>query len=95
MERLDVFQRIREEIAADPMNGEYTRRGIPPLFKASGDARLVIVGQAPGRRAEETRLFWNDPSGDRLREWLGLTRDSRKNGIRAFWRPCPRWKRLS
>ncbi|MDD3782655.1 MAG: uracil-DNA glycosylase family protein [Limnochordia bacterium] len=72
---MDVFQRIREEIAADPMNGEYTRRGIPPLFKASGDARLVIVGQAPGRRAEETRLFWNDPSGDRLREWLGLTRE--------------------
>ncbi|WP_459567095.1 uracil-DNA glycosylase family protein, partial [Enterobacter hormaechei] len=28
---------------------------------------------APGIRAQETRLFWNDPSGDRLREWLGIS----------------------
>ena len=60
---------------ADPMNEDYTKRGIPPLFKASEEARLVIVGQAPGRKAEETRLFWNDPSGDRLREWLDVTRE--------------------
>ena len=43
-------------------------KGNAPLFKASKNARLVIVGQAPGRKAEETRLFWNDPSGDRLRD---------------------------
>lgn len=60
---------------ADPMNRAYTERGIGPLFNASAEARLVIVGQAPGRRAEETRLFWNDPSGDRLREWMGVTRE--------------------
>lgn len=72
---MDVFQRISQAIAGDPMNGEYTRRGIQPLFKASEEARMVIVGQAPGHRAEETRLFWNDPSGDRLREWMGVTRE--------------------
>jgi len=33
------------------------------------------VGQAPGRRAEATRLYWNDASGDRLREWMGVTRE--------------------
>lgn len=59
----------------DPMNSGYTARGIEPLFKASKDARIVIVGQAPGRKAEETRLYWNDLSGDRLREWLGMTRE--------------------
>ena len=31
------------------------------------------MGQAPGIRAQESRLFWNDPSGDRLREWLGIS----------------------
>lgn len=60
---------------ADPMNQTYTENGIAPLFKATKDARIVIVGQAPGRKAEETRLFWNDPSGDRLREWMGVTRE--------------------
>lgn len=69
------FDEIKEEIMADLMNESYTSRKIPPLFKASKDARLVIVGQAPGRKAEETRLFWNDPSGDRLREWMGVSRE--------------------
>ncbi len=69
------FERVKEAIMADPMNKVYTKQGIPPLFKASKVARIVIVGQAPGRKAEETRLFWNDPSGDRLRDWMGITRE--------------------
>jgi uracil-DNA glycosylase len=35
----------------------------------------LIVGQAPGRRVHETGIPWNDPSGDLLRQWLGMTRD--------------------
>lgn len=72
---LAIFKAIQDEIMADPMNQTYTKKGIPPLFKASQDARIVIVGQAPGRKAEETRLFWNDPSGDRLRDWMEITRE--------------------
>ncbi|MGI6366286.1 MAG: uracil-DNA glycosylase family protein [Bacillota bacterium] len=71
---MSVFEDIKGEIMTDPMNEPYTREGIPPLFKASQNARIAIVGQAPGRKAEETRLFWNDLSGDRLREWLGVSR---------------------
>jgi uracil-DNA glycosylase len=36
----------------------------------------LIVGQAPGRRVHETGIPWNDPSGDRLQQWLGMTRDA-------------------
>lgn len=72
---MTIFEQIKSEIMADPMNRDFTERGIPPLFKASIEARIVIVGQAPGRKAEETRLFWNDPSGDRLRDWLGMSRE--------------------
>ena len=43
-----------------------------PVLQAGGAARLLIVGQAPGRRAHESRLPWNDASGDRLRRWTGL-----------------------
>ncbi len=73
---MTIFQEIEQDIMADPMNLPYTRKGIPPLFKASKEARIVIVGQAPGRKAEETRLFWNDLSGDRLREWMGISRET-------------------
>ena len=72
---MTIFEKIKEEIMEDPMNQSYTGKGISPLFKASKEARIVIVGQAPGRKAEETQLFWNDLSGDRLREWMGISRE--------------------
>ena len=49
--------------------------GPRPVLRASSTARILIVGQAPGRRVHETGIPWNDPSGDQLRQWLGMTRD--------------------
>lgn len=49
--------------------------GPRPVLRASVTARLLIVGQAPGRRVHETGIPWNDPSGDRLRAWLGMERE--------------------
>ncbi|KWR75030.1 uracil-DNA glycosylase family protein [Cupriavidus sp. IDO] len=46
-----------------------------PVVQAASGARLLIVGQAPGRRVHETGIPWNDPSGERLREWLQLPPD--------------------
>jgi uracil-DNA glycosylase len=43
------------------------------VVRASGASRILIVGQAPGRRVHETGIPWNDPSGDQLRAWLQLT----------------------
>jgi uracil-DNA glycosylase len=45
-----------------------------PVFLVGRSARLLIVGQAPGRRVHETGIPWNDPSGEVLREWLDLDR---------------------
>lgn len=47
-----------------------------PVLRVSSTAKLLIVGQAPGRRVHETGIPWNDPSGDLLRQWLGVTRDT-------------------
>lgn len=46
-----------------------------PIVQAGSTARLLIVGQAPGRIVHETGIPWNDASGDRLREWLQLPRE--------------------
>ena len=46
-----------------------------PVLRLRPSARLLIVGQAPGRLVHETGIPWNDPSGRRLRDWLGLTPD--------------------
>ncbi|WP_160119600.1 uracil-DNA glycosylase family protein [Rhodovarius lipocyclicus] len=46
--------------------------GPRPVVHASGTARVLIIGQAPGTKVHETGIPWNDASGIRLREWLGL-----------------------
>ena len=72
---LKNLDEITSSIIADPQNKEFTERGIFPLFSAPKTARINIVGQAPGLKAEQTRLYWNDKSGDRLRDWLGVDYD--------------------
>ncbi|MDJ0931348.1 uracil-DNA glycosylase family protein [Breoghania sp.] len=47
-----------------------------PVVQAAGSARLCICGQAPGTRVHATGLPFNDPSGDRLRDWLELDRET-------------------
>lgn len=46
-----------------------------PVVQASPSARLLIIGQAPGLKVHESGIPWNDASGKRLREWLGLSAD--------------------
>jgi uracil-DNA glycosylase len=45
-----------------------------PVVRVSPDTRLLICGQAPGRRVHESGLPFDDPSGDRLRRWMGVDR---------------------
>ncbi|MCE2510908.1 MAG: uracil-DNA glycosylase family protein [Alphaproteobacteria bacterium] len=47
-----------------------------PVLRASVTARILIIGQAPGTRVHESGIPWNDASGDKLREWLDLDRDT-------------------
>ena len=44
-----------------------------PIVQAGTTASIVIIGQAPGRRVHQSGTPWDDPSGNTLRHWLGLT----------------------
>ena len=46
-----------------------------PVIRASASARIAICGQAPGTRVHASGLPFDDRSGDRLRDWMGVTRD--------------------
>jgi len=50
--------------------------GPRPVLQAHPQAKILIAGQAPGRRVHESGVPFEDPSGDRLREWLGVSRES-------------------
>lgn len=50
--------------------------GPRPVLRAATTARVLIVGQAPGVRVHESGIPWDDPSGDRLRQWMGIGREA-------------------
>lgn len=63
------------EIRACRLCESHLPQGPRPVVQAGSHARLLIVGQAPGRKVHDTGIPWNDPSGDRLRDWLNISRE--------------------
>lgn len=66
-------QDIFNKIVADESNAEFSNRDWRPLFTASESSRIVVIGQAPGIKAQTSGVPWDDKSGDKLIEWLGIT----------------------
>lgn len=66
---------LLEDIGNCTICAEYLPHGPRPVVQVGSGARVVIIGQAPGRRVHESGIPWHDPSGDTLREWLGVTTD--------------------
>lgn len=50
--------------------------GPRPVLRAGETARILIVGQAPGVRVHTTGIPWDDPSGERLRAWMGVDKET-------------------
>lgn len=63
-----LLKEIRQCTACEP----HLSHGANPVIQAHPNARLLIIGQAPGIKVHESSIPWNDASGERLREWLGI-----------------------
>lgn len=50
----------------------YLSHGVRPVFSIHPKSKILIIGQAPGRKVHETGVPWDDPSGKNLRKWLGV-----------------------
>ena len=70
-----ALEELVEEIKALPENQSYTERGIPPIFQFHEESRILLVGQAPGRKVEESGIPFHDLSGKRLMEWMGISEE--------------------
>lgn len=66
---------LLEEIDACTICVEHLPLPPRPIVQVGEGARILIVGQAPSIRAHESATSWNDPSGDRLRSWLEVSRE--------------------
>lgn len=70
---MSSLEDIYQQIVADPMNEELQNQGYQPVYTAGEQARIVIIGQAPGLKAQQSGKPWNDLSGKKLKLWLGVT----------------------
>src|SRR3989442_14380166 len=69
------FKQLLAEVRACRMCEAPLPNPPKPVLRAWPTARVLVVGQAPGRRVHESGIPWNDPSGDLLREWLRIERE--------------------
>lgn len=70
------FSELVRQVRACQICADVLPRGPRPVIQLSESSKILVVGQAPGRRVHETGLPFNDPSGDRLRDWMGITRET-------------------
>ncbi|MBK5293040.1 MAG: uracil-DNA glycosylase family protein [Acidobacteriia bacterium] len=68
-----TFQILLDEVRGCSLCSEHLPLGPKPIFQFHPRARILVVAQAPGRKAHEAGLPFSDVSGDRLREWMGIT----------------------
>lgn len=69
------LQQLRQMISACTLCAPHLPLGPRPVFVLDPRSRILIIGQAPGSKVHATGIAWNDPSGNRLRDWLGLSRE--------------------
>lgn len=70
------FPELVARVRACTLCAEVLPEGPRPVVQLGESARILVVGQAPGRKVHQTGLPFNDPSGDRLRGWMGIDRDT-------------------
>ena len=69
MDKKVVIDKLRK----DPRNETYTDRGIDPIFQLNPKSKILIIGQAPGKKVEESGILFNDKSGENLVDWLEIS----------------------
>jgi len=71
-----AFAKLQADIRACALCAEHLPLGPRPVLQISRTARILIAGQAPGSKVHASGIPFDDASGDRLRDWLGLDRET-------------------
>lgn len=70
-----TFDDLLKEVRSCVLCTERLPLGPRPVVQLHPDARILVAGQAPGRKVHESGIPFTDASGDRLREWMGVSQD--------------------
>jgi len=69
------IEALAKEVRQCTICKEHLPLGPRPIIQLHEQSRILIAGQAPGRKVHETGVPFDDPSGDRLREWMGISKE--------------------
>jgi len=69
------FEYLLNEVRACTICMKHLPLGPRPILQLHPDAQILVAGQAPGRKVHESGVPFNDASGDRLREWMAISRE--------------------
>jgi uracil-DNA glycosylase len=72
---MSQLDKLLSEVRACTICEPYLPNGARPVLQLHPDAKILIAGQAPGRRVHASGIPFDDPSGDRLRDWMGVSKE--------------------
>ena len=72
----DRFIELIHSVRSCTLCAEHLPHGVRPVLQINPKAKILIAGQAPGRKVHESGIPFDDASGDRLREWMGISKDT-------------------
>ena len=73
---MTTFSSLLDEVRRCTICSDHLPLGPRPILQCNQSARILIAGQAPGRKVHESGIPFADASGDRLRDWLGMTSET-------------------
>ncbi|MGE0558812.1 MAG: uracil-DNA glycosylase family protein [Burkholderiales bacterium] len=73
--RQSSISQLLARVRACELCARHLPHGVRPVLQFHRDARILIAGQAPGRKVHESGVPFDDASGERLRAWMGVSRD--------------------
>ena len=73
MSQLSDFDSLVEQVKNCSFCEPELAHNANPLFQIHPNAKILIAGHAPGKKAHQSGIPFDDPSGQRLRQWLGIT----------------------
>ncbi len=76
MEQKTILNQLKSDIEACRICEPHLAAGCRPVASFSPQSKVVIIGQAPGRRVHESGIPWDDKSGDNLRNWMGIDKET-------------------
>jgi uracil-DNA glycosylase len=77
------FDQLLKEVKACKICELDLKDGVRPVLQVNPNATILIAGQAPGSKVHATGIPFDDPSGDRLREWMGVDKETFYNPERV------------